>query len=198
MCSTTILYTYLPPTSVPGCIPTPPPCASAASHPDAADAASMKRSHFRAPTLASCRTPLLQARPSAIMLRLVLLAAASIAVWLVKPHSYRLGSFTLAADHLIILSGFLKWALPLWALVDLNSALNRLAENRWSWHSDKSRWAWDKEVAVVTGGSSGIGSCVVKRLVSYGVKVAVLDISPLEASFTNGACFPIHSILPHT
>ncbi|KAH9861201.1 hypothetical protein IAQ61_010938 [Plenodomus lingam] len=118
------------------------------------------------------------------MFRLVLLTVASIAVRLIKPQSFRLDGFSLTASSFTTLQWYLKWALPMWAVVDLNSALNRLAANRWGWKSDKSQWVWDKEVAVVTGGSGGIGACVVKRLVSQGVKVAVLDVSPLEASFT--------------
>jgi NAD(P)-dependent dehydrogenase (short-subunit alcohol dehydrogenase family) len=38
---------------------------------------------------------------------------------------------------------------------------------------------WDSEIAVVTGGSSGIGAEIVKCLVRKGVQVAVLDIQPL-------------------
>lgn len=40
---------------------------------------------------------------------------------------------------------------------------------------------------MVTGGSAGIGACVAKKLVSHGVKVAVLDVGPLSDSFTTGA-----------
>ncbi|CBX91637.1 hypothetical protein LEMA_P071450.1 [Plenodomus lingam JN3] len=100
------------------------------------------------------------------MFRLVLLTVASIAVRLIKPQSFRLDGFSLTASSFTTLQWYLKWALPMWAVVDLNSALNRLAANRWGWKSDKSQWVWDKEVAVVTGGSGGIGACVVKRLVS--------------------------------
>lgn len=35
---------------------------------------------------------------------------------------------------------------------------------------------WDNEVAVVTGGSSGIGALTVMGLAEKGVRVAVLDI----------------------
>ncbi|KAI8935497.1 hypothetical protein NX059_008067 [Plenodomus lindquistii] len=118
------------------------------------------------------------------MFRAVLLTVASIAVRIIKPQTYQLGGFSLSASQFTTLQWYLRWALPLWAVIDFNSALNSLAANRWRWKSDKSRWVWDKEVAVVTGGSAGIGACVVKRLVSQGVKVAVLDVSPLDASFT--------------
>ena len=80
----------------------------------------------------------------------------------------------------------LRWGLPLCALSDFNSILNTWAENRWTWRNDKSAWQWHREVAVVTGGSAGIGSCVVKELVAHGIKVAILDIGPLSESFTKG------------
>jgi all-trans-retinol dehydrogenase (NAD+) len=80
----------------------------------------------------------------------------------------------------------LKWCLTCWAVYESNVVLNRWAENKWFWKHDASNWNWDKEIAVVTGGSQGIGACVVKRLVSYGVSCAVLDVAPLSASFTAG------------
>lgn len=73
-----------------------------------------------------------------------------------------------------------------WMAVEINAVLNSWAENRWIWKSDRSDWNWPSEVAVVTGGSAGIGACVVKRLVSHGIKVAVLDIGPLSGHFTDG------------
>ncbi|KAG9195693.1 hypothetical protein G6011_00814 [Alternaria panax] len=48
--------------------------------------------------------------------------------------------------------------------------------------SEKARWNWSQEVAVVTGGCSGFGELVVKRLISKGIKVAVLDIQQLPPS----------------
>jgi 3-oxoacyl-ACP reductase-like protein len=73
-----------------------------------------------------------------------------------------------------------------WIVVELNAVLNSWAENRWRWTNDKSNWNWRSEVAVVTGGSAGIGACVVKKLVLHGIKVAVLDIGPLSSQFTDG------------
>ncbi len=47
----------------------------------------------------------------------------------------------------------------------------------------RKRWANpSKEVAVITGGSGGIGIEVVKRLSAKGVKVAILDLVPPSAS----------------
>ena len=76
----------------------------------------------------------------------------------------------------------LSWLLVLGAAGVANKTLNRLALNSWRTKSEKSRWRFGDEVAVVTGGCSGIGEQVVKRLLSKGVKVAVLDIQQLPPS----------------
>ncbi|EUC45034.1 hypothetical protein COCMIDRAFT_96648 [Bipolaris oryzae ATCC 44560] len=89
-------------------------------------------------------------------------------------------SSTLAAT----LHWFLKWVLSVWALFEANWTLNRWADRRWRFFTDKSVWDWKSEVAVVTGGSAGIGAYVVKKLVSHGTRVAVLDVSPLSDVFT--------------
>ncbi|KAI9767473.1 MAG: hypothetical protein M1840_005702 [Geoglossum simile] len=62
--------------------------------------------------------------------------------------------------------GLYRWA---------NSFLSRGVMN--SWQSDQYNWA--KEIVVVTGGSAGIGSFIVKLLAERGIKVAVLDVIPL-------------------
>ena len=57
-----------------------------------------------------------------------------------------------------------------------NRALNRAALNNWSF-SARPGWQWSSEIALVTGGSSGIGKCLVLGLVDKGVRVVVvLDI----------------------
>lgn len=60
----------------------------------------------------------------------------------------------------------------------INQALTNVAHNGWRL-SAQSNWDWPNEIAVVTGGSSGIGLEVVKRFLARGVKVAVIDISDL-------------------
>ncbi|CAE7179759.1 hypothetical protein CFE70_006156 [Pyrenophora teres f. teres 0-1] len=118
------------------------------------------------------------------MIRCALLTLASVILRVAKPEFLRLGGkLDLSNSQLTTIYWYLKWALPLWAIVDLNSGLNRWAERRWIWKTDKSGWDWKREVAVVTGGSAGIGACVVKKLASHGIRVAVLDVSPLSDVF---------------
>lgn len=81
----------------------------------------------------------------------------------------------------------LKYCLAFGLTSALNKKLNSMALNqgRWSTSSEKKRWNWSKEVAVVTGGCSGIGALMVKKLAARGVRVAVLDIQDLPPSLQN-------------
>lgn len=63
-------------------------------------------------------------------------------------------------------------------LATINDALNTMAHNSWRLRAGKG-WDWPNEIAVVTGGSSGIGKCIVDRLLGMGMRVAVLDIQGL-------------------
>jgi all-trans-retinol dehydrogenase (NAD+) len=76
----------------------------------------------------------------------------------------------------------LKWCLALGVTGVVNRQMNDIALNGGRWGNDKKRWNWEEEVAVVTGGCSGIGELIVKRLIGRGIKVAVLDIQELPAS----------------
>jgi all-trans-retinol dehydrogenase (NAD+) len=76
----------------------------------------------------------------------------------------------------------LKWCLVLGVTGVANRQLNSVALNAGRWTSEKKRWNWSEEVAIVTGGCSGIGELIVKRLIGRGIKVAVLDIQDLPAS----------------
>ena len=73
----------------------------------------------------------------------------------------------------------LKALLVLGTLKRINARLNSIALNHWRLRTDRSRWNWTEEVAVVTGGCSGFGLLVTKRLVRRGVKVAIVDLAPL-------------------
>ncbi|TQV91258.1 dehydrogenase/reductase SDR family member 8 [Cordyceps javanica] len=66
-----------------------------------------------------------------------------------------------------------------WGLVKgVNAALNSAASNAWRFTKARG-WDWPNEVAVVTGGCSGIGLNVVEQLTARGVRCAVLDVQPL-------------------
>ncbi|KAK6544123.1 hypothetical protein TWF694_000832 [Orbilia ellipsospora] len=80
-----------------------------------------------------------------------------------------------SADHQTLfraLRNVLFWGV----LYRVNRYLNWGARNNWA--KDNS-WIWDKEVALVTGGSGGIGGLVVKGLADKGIKVVVLDVIDL-------------------
>lgn len=66
-------------------------------------------------------------------------------------------------------------SLTLW----LNDFLSKWARNNWT--IDTS-YDWTREIAVVTGGSGGIGASVAHRLAADGVRVVVLDVIPLTYS----------------
>lgn len=108
----------------------------------------------------------------------VLLSPVSSAI--LPPNSLPL----LESQHASVLTA-LKWFLVLFLLHELNALLSYWAENRWMW-KDQSSWNWTTEVAVVTGGAKGIGAMVVRKLVAYGIKVAVLDIEPLSDELQRG------------
>lgn len=57
----------------------------------------------------------------------------------------------------------------------VNGILNQRVLDNW----ESSRYEWEKEIAVVTGGSDGIGKHISLLLAEQGVKVAVLDVQPL-------------------
>jgi hypothetical protein len=69
----------------------------------------------------------------------------------------------------------LRVLLGLGVLKHLNKYLTRRANNNWV---SNSNWEWSKEIAVVTGGSSGIGELVVKDLAGRGIKAVALDVNP--------------------
>ncbi|KAI1288787.1 NAD(P)-binding protein [Xylaria venustula] len=66
----------------------------------------------------------------------------------------------------------------------INSALNLWALNNWRMTPHEG-WAWEHEVAVITGGSGDIGQALVEGLTSQGVRVAVLDVQELPDKFRN-------------
>lgn len=120
------------------------------------------------------------------MFRCLTLAITCIGLQLVDPTAIGISDKLPVGLPQATVVQLIQWGLAAWTAIEANAVLNRLAENRWSWRNDNSGWSWPNEVAVVTGGSAGIGACVVKKLVSHGIKVAVLDIGPLSNQFTDG------------
>lgn len=59
----------------------------------------------------------------------------------------------------------------------------------------RRRFDWTKEVAVVTGGSSGIGAQIVEQLLKRGTRVANIDLAPSQnaeaISYTTDVTDPI-------
>jgi all-trans-retinol dehydrogenase (NAD+) len=63
----------------------------------------------------------------------------------------------------------------------INNALSRLVLNNFT--TDKT-WDWSKEIVVITGGSGGIGSLVVRMLAEKNIQVIILDIAPPKTPIT--------------
>jgi hypothetical protein len=87
----------------------------------------------------------------------------------------------------------LKWCLALGVTRLYNKQLNYIAMNSGRLQADRTRWEWSREVAVITGGCSGIGELVAKRLLDRGIKVAVLDIQELPRSLLDRMILPLLS-----
>lgn len=79
----------------------------------------------------------------------------------------------LSVNHKIALQR-LKYLLYIGIARLFNAFLSRGVQNNWT----SSKYDWNREVAVVTGGSDGIGKNIALLLAEKGVKVASLDIQP--------------------
>ena len=88
-----------------------------------------------------------------------------------------LGSFQspIIAEKVVFV---LKWLFAIGLLSRSNRWLNNIAANNWLWREEKLKWTWSREIAVLTGGSSGIGALTAQGLARK-MKVVVLDIQPL-------------------
>jgi all-trans-retinol dehydrogenase (NAD+) len=83
----------------------------------------------------------------------------------------------------------LKYLTIIAVIKKINDKLNDWAINHYTWKSQKENWTWSWEIAVITGGCSGIGKEIVKQLLEKDVRVAVLDIQPLPAEFERSELF---------
>jgi 3-oxoacyl-ACP reductase-like protein len=106
-----------------------------------------------------------------------------------SPHSDKLAFIASIIKSLPIsqstLISIAKWAFGLSSVHYLSSELTEFSRNNWR-RADTHRWNWKEEVAVVTGGCSGIGEEMVKSLAKKGVKVVILDVSPLPERLESG------------
>ncbi|KAF2690044.1 NAD(P)-binding protein [Lentithecium fluviatile CBS 122367] len=115
--------------------------------------------------------------------RCLVVAAAYLALLAGPASSGSPKLLPLSEDQSTLVLRILRWVTGLLLVREINCVLNQWAENRWVFRSDESAWDWKNEVAVVTGGSAGIGAIVVKKLLSHGIRVAVLDVQPLADAF---------------
>jgi len=84
-------------------------------------------------------------------------------------------------SNLIRILGFLA---AIGVIRKTNSALNSWATNNWQFHAGQS-WDWSSEIAVVTGGCSGIGKAIAEALTSRGIRVAILDVQDAPETLTS-------------
>ncbi|KAK8217404.1 hypothetical protein M8818_001160 [Zalaria obscura] len=92
----------------------------------------------------------------------------------------RLGQY-LSPQNIGRLVGLLKWLFGIGVARNLNRYLNAWVRNGGRLRPSQKGWVWEKEIAVVTGGSSGFGALFTKGLAAKGINVVVLDINTLPA-----------------
>lgn len=70
----------------------------------------------------------------------------------------------------------LKWLLGLGLVRVVNRFLSELAQNNFRFRSEKHKYDWPREIAVVTGAASGFGRLISEGFAAKGIKVMALDI----------------------
>jgi len=81
----------------------------------------------------------------------------------------------------------LKWLLALGLVRNTSNYLSKWADNDYQIFGSTKGWVWEKEIAVVTGGSSGFGALFAKDLSDKGIHVVVLDINGLPPHLQNNS-----------
>lgn len=72
----------------------------------------------------------------------------------------------------------LKYLVAFGLFSRINRFLNRLALNKWQLRQTTPPFNPKEEICVVTGGSGGIGSEVIRNLAKTGVRIAIMDVAP--------------------
>jgi short-subunit dehydrogenase len=85
-----------------------------------------------------------------------------------------------------LFKGLVRILFAMGVVYRLNRTLTRRVLNNWV--ADRS-WDFTREIVVVTGGCSGIGSQIVQDLTRRNIKVAVLDVNPPRSSLPPTANF---------
>lgn len=64
-------------------------------------------------------------------------------------------------------------------LIYLNDYLNKQSANNWT---SPSKWDWNEEVVLITGGSGGIGAAIAQQLIARNARtqIVILDLVPLS------------------
>lgn len=79
-----------------------------------------------------------------------------------------------------------NWLAAASLVLALNDFLNKQVANNWV---TDSRWNWNDELVVVTGGSSGIGASITRRLITRNprTRIVIVDYVPLQWTPPRGA-----------
>lgn len=88
--------------------------------------------------------------------------------------------------NFIVCQRILKFLVAAGSVYRMNTLLTRLVLNNWV--RDRN-WDWKKEVVIVTGGSSGIGECITRKLSEQNIRVVILDIVEPRASLPSNTLF---------
>ncbi|KAH7133079.1 short chain dehydrogenase/reductase [Dactylonectria estremocensis] len=79
-------------------------------------------------------------------------------------------------ESLILISALSKLIVPVAIVYAINRFLNRWSAQEGLLPDDT--WDWEKEIVLITGGSSGMGKAMVQIFAEKNIKVVLLDLNP--------------------